>query len=78
MGGLIEPSPLTEKERDSNLRPILFGVVLVVLVVGVIALLTRGSPKKRDYAASLRCEPQTFRSENERGGELRGGQRHLH
>jgi hypothetical protein len=45
MGGLIEPSPLTQKERDSNLRPILLGVVLVVAVVGVIAVLTRGSPK---------------------------------
>ena len=32
MGGLIEPSPLTEKERDSNLRPILLGVALVVIV----------------------------------------------
>jgi len=58
MGGLIEPSPLTEMERDSNLRPILFGVVLVVLVVGVIALLTRGSSKgattPHPYAANLK------------------------
>ena len=58
MDGLIEPSPLTEKERDSNLRPILFGVALVVLVVGVIALLTRGSPKgataPHPYAANLK------------------------
>jgi hypothetical protein len=45
MGGLIEPSPLTEQQRDSNLRPILLGVALVVMVVGVIALLTHGSPK---------------------------------
>ncbi|MGA8490991.1 MAG: DUF2393 family protein [Terriglobales bacterium] len=58
MGGLIEPSPLTEKERDSNLRPILFGVALVVVVVGVIALLTRSSPKgataPHPYAANLK------------------------
>ncbi len=58
MGGLIEPSPLTEKERDSNLRPILFGVALVVMVVGVIALLTRGGPKSatapHPYAANLK------------------------
>jgi hypothetical protein len=58
MGGLIEPSPLTEKEPDSNLRPILLGVALVVVVVGVIAILTRGSPKSatapHPYAASLK------------------------
>ena len=58
MGGLIEPSPLTERERESNLRPILFGVALVVLVVGVIALLTRGSSKgattPHPYAANLK------------------------
>src|ERR1700733_1557322 len=58
MGGLIEPSPLTEKDRDSNLRPILFGVVLVVVVVGVIAVLTRGNPKgataPHPYAANLK------------------------
>ena len=58
MGGLIEPSPLTEKQSDSNLRPILLGVALVVVVVGVIALLTRGSPKSatalHPYAANLK------------------------
>ena len=58
MGGLIEPSPLTEKGRDSNLRPILFGVALVVVVVVVIAVLTRGSPKgataPHPYAANLK------------------------
>jgi hypothetical protein len=45
MGGLVEPSPLTEQQRDSNLLPILLGVALVVIVVGAIALLTRGGPK---------------------------------
>jgi hypothetical protein len=58
MGGLTQPSPRTEKQRDSNLLPILLGVVLVVVVVGVIALLTRGSPKKattpHPYAANLK------------------------
>ena len=58
MGGLIQPSPLTEKERDSNLLPILLGVALVVVVVGVIALLTRGSPRAatapHPYAANLK------------------------
>src|SRR5271155_4164453 len=58
MGGLIEPSPLTEKERDSNLLPIVLGVILVVVVVGVIALFTRGGPKGtialHPYAANLK------------------------
>jgi hypothetical protein len=58
MGGLIEPSPLNEKQRDSSLLPILLGVVLVVVVVGVIALLTRGSPRSatalHPYAANLK------------------------
>ncbi len=58
MGGLIEPSPLTEKKRDSNLRPILLGVALVVIVVGAIALLTRGNPRgaapPHPYAANLK------------------------
>ena len=57
MGGLIEPSPLSEKERDSNLRPILLGVALVIIVVA-IALLTRGNPKgaaaPHPYAANLK------------------------
>ena len=58
MGGLIEPSPLTERDRDSNLRPILLGVALVVIVVGAIALLTRGGPRgaatPHPYAANLK------------------------
>jgi hypothetical protein len=58
MGGLIEPSPLTEKERDSSLLPIVLGVALVVVVVGVIALLTRGGPKSatppHPYAGNLK------------------------
>lgn len=58
MGGLAEPSPLSEKQRDSNLLPILLGVALVVVVVGVIALLTRGNPRgattPHPYAASLK------------------------
>jgi len=58
MGGLIEPSPRVETERDSILRPILLGVALVVVVVGVIALLTRGSPRSTSiphpYASNLK------------------------
>jgi len=58
MGGLVEPSPLTEQQRDSNLLPILLGVALVVIVVGAIALLTRGGPKSagtpHPYAANIK------------------------
>jgi len=46
MGGLIGPSPATEEARpDSNVRAIVLGVAAVVVVVGIVALLTRGSPK---------------------------------
>jgi hypothetical protein len=59
MGGLIEPSPLSEKpQSDSNVRAIVVGVAAVVLVVGVIALLTRGSPRTpvapHPYASSVK------------------------
>jgi len=58
MGGLIEPSALRTKESDSNLPPILLGVALVVIVVGAIALLTRGNPRgaatPHPYAANLK------------------------
>jgi hypothetical protein len=57
MGGLTEPSPLAERQRDSNLLPILLGVAFVLAVVGVVALLSRSSPKKatppNPYAAKL-------------------------
>ena len=58
MGGLIEPSPLGEPQRESNLRPVLVGVVIVVVVIGLIALLSRGPSKgpikPHPYAASLK------------------------
>jgi Protein of unknown function (DUF2393) len=44
MHGLIQEPPYPA-ERDSNWRPILLGVVLVLVVVGLIALLLRGQPK---------------------------------
>jgi len=58
VGGLIEPSPLSEQQRESNLRPILIGVVIVVVVVGVVVLLSRGTSKGtaalHPYAANLK------------------------
>jgi hypothetical protein len=57
MGGLIEPSPLSEQKTESNLRPMLIGVVLVVLVLGTILLLSRGAEKNASvphpYAAKV-------------------------
>ncbi len=44
MGGLLQPIPAPE-QSESNMRPILIGVALVVVVVGVIVLLTRAAPK---------------------------------
>ncbi|MBV8053009.1 MAG: DUF2393 family protein [Acidobacteriaceae bacterium] len=58
VGGLIEPSPLGQPERESNLRPILIAAVIVVILMGVIVLLSRGSSKGpatlHPYAANLK------------------------
>ena len=57
MGGLIGPSPTTPQD-DSNWRPILLGIVLVVGLLGVIILLTHRAPKgpvpPDPYAANLK------------------------
>jgi hypothetical protein len=45
MGGLIEPSPLNSEERDSKLIPILIGLGVVVVVVGLAVFLLREKPK---------------------------------
>ena len=58
MGGLLEPSSLGERQSESNMRPILLGVALVVVVVTVIVLLNRPAPKGATapppYAANLK------------------------
>lgn len=43
MGGLIQPSPLSQE--SSAWRPILIGVVIVVVVVGAVVLGLREAPK---------------------------------
>ena len=57
MGSLLQPSPVTE-EPKSNLLPILLGVVLVVVVVGIAAFLLRTDAKianpPHPYAANLK------------------------
>jgi len=57
MGGLIQPSPVPQ-ESESNWRPVLVGVMLVVVVVGVIAWLSRAQPQTatapHPYAANVK------------------------
>lgn len=57
MDGLTEHSPLTE-DRDSHWKPMLAGVVLVVVVVAAIAFLSRNEPKTAigppAYAANIK------------------------
>lgn len=45
MGGLIEPSPLNTAERESKLVPMLIGLGVVVIVVGLAVFLLRDKPK---------------------------------
>ena len=59
MPGLLEPNSNPAMEsRDSNFRPILIGVVIVALVVGVLVLFFRSEQKKpaepSPYAANLK------------------------
>jgi hypothetical protein len=44
MGGLIQPSPAAG-ERESNWLPVLLGIVLVIVVVGLVAFFTRSQPR---------------------------------
>jgi hypothetical protein len=57
MGSLLQPSPVTEEPR-SNLLPILLGLTLVVVVVGIGAFLLRTDSKianpPHPYAANLK------------------------
>ena len=58
MGGLIEPSPLGEPQRNVNLRPVLAGVVIVIFLIGLLVLLSRkksSGPAVQDpYAAKVK------------------------
>src|SRR6202171_6870656 len=59
MDGLLQPNinPTTERE-ESGLRPILIGIVIVGIVVGILALILRHEQKKPAappaYAANLK------------------------
>src|SRR5579863_8092744 len=58
MDGLIEPSPLSAPERESNWVPIGLGIAFVVIAMGAIAWLARSQPKvpvpPPPYAANLK------------------------
>jgi Protein of unknown function (DUF2393) len=57
MGGLIQPTPVTE-ERDSSRRTIAIAVALVIVAAVIAAFLLRGQPKggssPQPYAANLK------------------------
>ena len=57
MGGLIQQTPTTQPQ-ESSLRPILIGVFIVAVVVGILVLAVRGEQKKPAqppaYAANLK------------------------
>ena len=57
MGGFIEPSPVQE-DRESNLRPILVGVVTLLVVIGILFVLSRANRKTpaapHPYAVNLK------------------------
>ena len=57
MGGLIQPHPATDAD-DSKLRPVLIGVFIVAVVVGILLLVFRAEQKKPipppAYAAYLK------------------------
>jgi hypothetical protein len=57
MGSLLQPTPSIE-ERSSNLGPILAGLVLVIVVVGIAAFLLRTDTKIANppdpYAANIK------------------------
>ena len=57
MGSLLEPSAAAHQESDSNMRPIVVGVAVVLIVAGIAAYLLRSSPKSaaavHPYASKL-------------------------
>jgi Protein of unknown function (DUF2393) len=58
MGGLIQQQPPLSEERDSNWRPAMIAVALVVVVIGMLLFLSRGQPAATNvlhpYSANLK------------------------
>jgi hypothetical protein len=68
MGGLIQ-QPAASREPDSHWRPILLGIVLVLIIVGIVAVFSRPQPKPvnalHPYAAKVRLtDPKMSAAEN--------------
>jgi len=57
MASLTQPNPQPD-QRESSLRPILLGIGLVIVVVGIVAILGRESPRTGSgpppYAANIK------------------------
>ena len=57
MGGLIQQPPLIE-EHDSNWRPLMIAVALIVVIVGILIFLSRAQPRAANaphpYSANLK------------------------
>ena len=69
MGGLIEPNLNPAREQESSLRPILIGIVVVGVVVGILVMIFRAEQKKPSpppaYASNLRfSELKTSAAQN--------------
>ena len=45
MDGLIQPSPINQEERESKLIPMLIGLGIVLVVVGLAVVFLRDKPK---------------------------------
>ena len=72
MGGLIQPHPTAEADH-SKLRPVLIGVFIVAVVVGILVLVFRNEQKQTTpppaYAAYLQfSELKASAAENFAGG----------
>lgn len=46
VGGLLQPTPRDQAQDESNLRPILIGVVIIGVLIGCIILLSRGGSSR--------------------------------
>ncbi len=73
MDSLIQPNPNPATEpSESSLRPILVGIVVVGIVVGVLALIFRSEQPKPARSSSLCRELEILRPEDKRRAEFCG------
>jgi Protein of unknown function (DUF2393) len=69
MDGLLEPSPISKEERESHLIPMLVGLGIVLIVVGLAVFFLREKPKVQTpppaYAANVKISDlKTSAAEN--------------